>query len=384
MNDHSTVAEAIAPTAEALFSPLQLGSVTLPNRMAVAPMTRISASPDGRASERMASYYASFAEGGFGLVITEGSYTDKAHSQGYLNQPGLTDAEQVDAWGLVVDQVHAAGGKIIAQLMHAGALSQGNPFRDHTVGPSAVQPKGQQMTFYHGSGPYPLPREMTQDDIDIAVAGFAEAAANAKAAGFDGVEIHGANGYLLDEFLTEGVNVRTDRYGGDAAQRLRLISEVVKAVRLAVGDAYLMGVRISQAKVNDYEHKWSAGEAEAEVIFGALGRLPIDYLHTTEFEAWQPAFAEGGPSLAALASRYSGLTVLANGSLHDPGRAAEMAFRGHADIVTLGRGALTHADWPTRVRSKLGLEQFDGDILSPIADLANADRKRRGHKVDIA
>ena len=376
MDDQLLMPETLEPVAQALFTPLQLGSLALPNRMAVAPMTRISATDDGRASPRMASYYASFAEGGFSLIITEGIYTDKAYAQGYLNQPGLTDPAQVDAWRHVVDRVHSAGGRIIAQLMHAGALSQGNRFRDHTAGPSPVQPKGQQMEFYHGNGPYPVPREMTQDDIDAAIAGFADAAANAKAAGFDGVEVHGANGYLLDEFLSEGVNVRSDRYGGDVAHRVRLISEVVEAVRLAVGNSYLLGVRISQAKVNDFVHKWSGGEQDAKVVFEALGRLPIDYLHTTEYEAWQPAFAEGGPSLAVLARKFSGLQVIANGSLHDPLRAAGMASDGHADIVTLGRGALTHADWPNRVRAQLDLDQFDGDILSPTADLANADRKR--------
>ncbi len=356
-----------------LFSPLKLGKHVLRNRLAVAPMTRVSATADGLATPRMASYYAAFAAGGFGLVVTEGVYTDTAYSQGYLFQPGLTSSLQRDAWRVVVDGVHSHGACIVAQLMHAGALSQGNPFRPETKGPSAVQPKGQQMGFYRGDGPYQVPKPMSLVDIQEVVSGFAEAAALAKAAGFDGVEIHGANGYLLDQFLTDHSNVRNDKYGDGLEGRLKLIVEVIDATRRAVGEDFLVGLRISQGKVNDFVHRWAGGEADAELIFRTLGQQPIDYLHTTEFEAWQPAFAEGGPSLAALARRYVTVPVLANGSLHDPTRAASLLDGGEADMVSLGRGALTHPDWPARVRAGMPLDPFDGGILSPIADLANAD-----------
>jgi 2,4-dienoyl-CoA reductase-like NADH-dependent reductase (Old Yellow Enzyme family) len=181
-----------------LFEPVALGPLTLPNRQAVAPMTRVSATADGVPTARMADYYAQFADGGFGLVITEGLYTDEAFAQGYLHQPGLANAAQRDAWRPIVEGMQARGGRVIAQLMHAGALSQGNPYRTGTVGPSAVRPKGTQMTFYRGAGDYAVPAAMTQHDIDAAVAGFAQAAARAREAGFDGVELHGANGYLLD------------------------------------------------------------------------------------------------------------------------------------------------------------------------------------------
>jgi 2,4-dienoyl-CoA reductase-like NADH-dependent reductase (Old Yellow Enzyme family) len=287
--------------AERLFVSLRVGSLALSNRLAVAPMTRVSADQHGRATRRMADYYRSFAEGGFGVIVTEGTYTDKAFSQGYLFQPGLTDAAQSDAWRAVVNGVHQAGGRIIAQLMHAGALSQGNPYRSHTAGPSAIRPKGAQLAFYRGSGAYPVPAAMTEAEIAEAVEGFAGAALLAKDAGFDGVEVHGANGYLLDQFLTEGVNLRQDAYGGDIAGRMRLTVEVVRAVRSAVGGQFVVGFRISQGKVNDFPHKWSGGEDDAAVIFGTLGRLPLDYLHTTEFEAWRPAFGATSASLAALA-----------------------------------------------------------------------------------
>lgn len=362
----------VHPASPKLFSPLAVGGIKLPNRLAVAPMTRVSAEADGRPTQRMVDYYSSFAAGGFGLVITEGIYTDKAFAQGYLFQPGLTDALQRDAWRGVVYAVHEHGGRIIAQLMHAGALSQGNPHRDGAVGPSAVRPKGQQMAFYRGGGDYPLPSAMSASDITYAKEGFVRAAFHAREAGFDGVEIHGANGYLLDQFLSEGINRRDDQYGGGVENRLRLTQEVVQAVRAAVGSEMVIGVRASQGKVNDFLHKWRGAE-EAAAIFTALGQLPVDYIHTTEFEAWKPAFAEG-ESLAAYAKRYSGRPVIANGSLHDPQAATGMVARGEADMVSLGRGALTHADWPLRVLSNAPIDEFDRNILSPMADLANQDQ----------
>lgn len=371
----ATTSEERATTAR-LFEPLTIGGLEMRNRLAVAPMTRVSATDAGHATDRMAEYYDAFAEGGFGLVITEGLYTDQLWSQGYLYQPGLANDAQRDAWRPIVERVHGAGARFIAQLMHAGALSQGNRFRVGTRGPSAVRPIGQQMEFYRGSGEYPLPAEMTIAEIDEAVAGFASAAVRAREAGFDGVEIHGANGYLLDQFLTAGVNQRTDVYGGEVANRLRITIEAVEAVRAAVGPDFIVGVRSSQGKVNDFAHKWR-GHEEAAEIYTLLGRLPLDYIHTTEFEAWQPAFGEG-PSLAALAKRHGGLPVLANGSLHDPVRAAELLSAHDADMVTLGRGALANPDWPQRMAEGAPLSEFDRRILSPLASLENADRIQAG------
>ena len=370
-----TGSEERAVTA-GLFDPLTIGGLEFRNRLGVAPMTRVSATEAGHATDRMANYYGAFAEGGFGLVITEGLYPDQLWSQGYLYQPGLADDAQRDAWKPIVDRVHGSGARFIAQLMHAGALSQGNRFRVGTRGSSAAPPVGQQMAFYRGSGAYPLPTEMTKAEIHEAVAGFASAAVRAREAGFDGVEIHGANGYLLDQFLTEGVNQRTDPYGGEVVNRLRITIEAVEAVRAAVGAGFIVGLRSSQAKVNDFVHKWR-GHEEAAEIYTLFGRLPLDYLHTTEFEAWRPAFGEG-PSLAALAKRHSGLPVIANGSLHNPVRAAELLSGHEADMVTLGRGALTHADWPRRVMEGTQLGEFDGRILSPLANLENADRIQAG------
>ena len=337
-------------------------------------MTRVTATPAGVPTPVMRDYYARFARGGFGLVITEGLYTDKAFSQGYLNQPGIADDEQARGWKEITEDLQRHGAQVFAQLMHAGALSQASPFRTHTIAPSAVQPAGKQMEFYHGEGDYAMPVEMTQAQITEAIDGFVQSAVRAVGiGGFDGIEIHGANGYLLDQFLTAHTNLRTDRWGGDAAGRVRLLEEVVTAVKTAVGDRVPVGIRISQGKVNDFTSKWPGRDADAEVIFGALARAGTDFIHVTEFEAWKPAFEGGKDSLIALARRHApGVTIIANGSLHSVERAGEALALG-ADIVALGRGALANPDMPDLFALGQEPRPFDGAILGPIADIKDSE-----------
>lgn len=356
-----------------ILTPFDIKAVPLCNRLAVAPMTRVSAMQTGLATQRMVDYYARFAQGGFGLVITEGIYTDRQFAQGYPFQPGITDAQQSQAWRLVTDAIHGHGGVVFAQLMHAGALSQGNRFVDHTVAPSAIRPKGEQMRFYYGEGQYPLPREMTEEEIADAIAGFAQAAQRSVLeAGFDGIEIHGANGYLLDQFLTDASNQRNDRWGGDVRARLGLTLEVLKAVRAAL-DEVPLGVRISQGKVNDFTHKWAGAEADAEVIFGSLADAGVDFIHVTEFEAWQPAFADKRSSLVALARRFAPqVAVIANGGVRDAERAEAVMEEG-ADVVALGKVALANPDFPLRVMRGQETLAFDGEILGPIADIKDSE-----------
>ncbi|MER2252766.1 NADH:flavin oxidoreductase [Methylorubrum podarium] len=355
---------------DGVFTPIDINNLTLRNRLAVAPMTRVSAAEDGTATAEMARYYERFARGGFGLLITEGLYTDRAFAQGYRHQPGLTDAAQALAWRPVVEAAHRHGARIVAQLMHAGALSQGNRFRDATVGPSAVRPRGQQMAFYYGQGPYPTPRAMTEVEIADAVQGFADAAERAIAtAGFDGIEIHGANGYLIDQFLTESTNRRTDRWGGDTSRRTAFLVAVLRAVRERVGGRVPVGVRISQGKVNDVAHTWAGGERDAEAIFGAIARAGADTIHVTEHEGWKPAFEGGRDSLVALARRFApDLRLIANGGLHDPARAQAVLEAG-ADLVALGKGALANPDFPERIRAARAVAAFDPALLGPIANI---------------
>ncbi|QCR38235.1 NADH:flavin oxidoreductase [Nissabacter sp. SGAir0207] len=360
-------------TDSKLFHPGHINSLPLANRLAVAPMTRVSASETGVAGERMKHYYSRFASGGFGLVITEGIYIDRAWSQAYAYQSGLVTDEQEAGWRAVVEAVHQRGGKIIAQLQHAGALSQGNIYRQETAAPAAVQPKGEQMAFYRGEGAYPMPRALTGDEIHEVIAAFADTAARAVSAGFDGIEIHGANGYLLDQFFTDYTNPRSDEWGGDIVGRLSLSLAVIEAVRRRVGPEVAMGIRLSQGKVNDFTHKWQEGEAGAQAVFQRLAASGIDFLHLTEYEAWAPAFPGNPHSLVELARKYAPtLTLIANGSLHDPQRAEQVLAQG-ADFITLGRGALANADWPMKVRHQSPLAEFDRAILGPIADIKESE-----------
>lgn len=360
--------------ASPLFSSYPIGTLSLRNRLVVAPMTRVTASVDGVASERMKAYYEDFARGGFALVITEGIYIDTAWSQTYAYQAGLTSARQSAAWREIVEAVHGQGGHIFAQIQHAGALSQGNNFEEGTVGPSAIRPVGKQMSFYRGEGEYPVPRELAEAEILGIIASFADAAARAvEEAGFDGVEIHGANGYLLDQFFTDYTNLRTDRWGGDIAGRLTLSLEVIKAVRARIGQSVPVGIRISQGKVNDFFHKWANGEEDARTVFTLLANAGLDYLHLTEYEAWQPAFADSPLSLVALARKYAPeLTIMANGSLQDTEKALEVMNCG-ANFIALGRGALANHDWPLRVERGQALQPFDNAILGPIANIKECE-----------
>lgn len=352
-----------------LWSPIRIGSTQLSNRVALAPMTRISATVDGLVTQKMLSYYEAFAHGGFALLITEGIYPDTAYSQGYLHQPGLATEEQARSWAAAVDAVHAAGSTIFAQLMHAGSQAQGSRFVDSTIGPSAIAPKGEQLGFYRGHGPYRVPAEISPAQMDEVRQNFARAAQRAKDAGFDGVEIHGANGYLLDQFLTDYLNQRTDEYGGSPENRVRFPAEICRAVRAAVGPDMTVGIRISQSKVSDHDHRWAGGVEEAEVIFSTVAATGIDFVHTTEYRAYAPAFDEGGLSLAALAKQHSGLPVIANGHLDDPQTAVSMLSDGAADVVALGKAALANRDWPERVRTGVPLDELDAGLFAPLADV---------------
>ncbi|WP_054024906.1 NADH:flavin oxidoreductase [Bacillus sp. FJAT-28004] len=356
-----------------LFETTKVGQVTLENRVAVAPMTRVSATPEGNATDKMASYYSSFARGGFGLIITEGTYTDELYSQCYLNQVGIANDVQAQSWKTVVNAVHQAGAKIIVQLEHAGALSQGNRFATQNLAPSSVKPIGDPLAFYGGETEFPTPREATKKDLQEVINGFVSSALRAKAVGFDGIEIHGANGYLLDQFLTEYTNQRKDEYGGSSVNRVRLLVEVATAVRQVVGEEFTVGIRISQGKVNDFAHKWAGKEEDAKMIFGQLGQAGLNYIHVTEYEAWHPAFPQHesdneGVSLAALAKKYGKLPVIANGHLEDPTKGSGMVADGIADVITLGKGALANHDWVNKVKNGDPLATFDPEkVLRPDA-----------------
>lgn len=352
----------------------RIGHFELTNRLAVAPMSRVSATSDGTPSDEMTDYYAQFARGGFGLVITEGTYTDTTHSQGYLNQPGLATERHIDGWRRVTDAVHKTGIPILAQLMHAGALSQGNSYGAEAIAPSAIAPIGQMLEEYGGSGRWPVPREMTPVDLDFAATGFVDAALRARAAGFDGVEIHAANGYLLDQFLTAYTNSRTDDFGGGVSNRIRLTARVVAGIRRRVSSDFVIGVRLSQTKVNDLKYRWPGGAQDAETIFAAVADVGADYLHIASEgrDFIETAQFSDGRTITAVAKQVTGLPVIANGGMHDVRQAADVLEGGHADLLSIGRGALANPDLPRRLADGVELDRFDHAMLSPMATISNA------------
>jgi 2,4-dienoyl-CoA reductase-like NADH-dependent reductase (Old Yellow Enzyme family) len=355
-----------------IFSNHTIGNITLKNRFAVAPMTRVSANEDGTTGTLMKDYYQSFAQGGFALIFTEGIYTDKHYSQGYKFQPGLTDEAQAESWKPIVDAVHDSGSLFIAQLMHAGALSQYNKYTGFNAGPSAVKPLGQEMTFYYGEGDYSTPKTMDKEDINDAISGFVNAAKLAKRAGFDGVEIHGANGYLLDQFITVHTNERTDEYGGELVNRLRIYEKVITSIRKAVGDDFIVGIRFSQGKVNDFEYKWPAKVEDAKYTFELVSKCGVDYIHTTEYNAKEAAF-EDSLSLAELAKKHGSVSVIANGSIVNENDAKHMIDSNQADLISLGKMALANPNWPNVIRDQQELREFNFEMFNPIADLKTAN-----------
>ncbi|TKD64283.1 NADH:flavin oxidoreductase [Cobetia marina] len=365
-----------------LFTAHTLGELELRNRLVLAPMTRTSAQEDGLVHFDMVDYYRDFARGDFSLLVTEGLYTDEAFSQGYANQPGLATQAQQDSWRPVVEAVHQQGGRLIAQLMHAGAQTQHNRFKDEVVASSESRASGEMLSFYGGSGPFPLAREITESEIHEAIAGFATSARLAREAGFDGVELHGANGYLIHQFISERFNQRDDAWGGDATARLAFPLAVIRSVREAVGDDFPLGMRLSQGTVTEPDHSWAGGPDAARARFSHLIEAGLDFLHLTGGDVAAPAFPEAANaderslSLTALADQSrkaleSDITLITNGGVDSPEKA--VAALEHADLVAIGRSALANHDWPKRVKRDTCLTPFDFAMLSPLATLANEE-----------
>ena len=353
-----------------LFSPGKIGTVELANRAIVSPMTRTSATDDGLATDAMVDYYTEFARGGWGLVMTEATYIDLNYSQGYSNQPGMATDVQQEAWRKVLDAVHGEGVPFFMQLFHAGAVNQGNNWAEGSVAPSAVQPLGEEIPRYNGNGPFQTPREITRDEMDQVAADFATAAKRAIELGFDGVEVHGANGYLMDQFLTTYTNQRSDEYGGDIENRVRFHIDVMSAVRAAVDPAVPVGVRISQTKVNDLKYSWPGGDDDAQLVFGALAKTGIDFIDCSAHLGCAPVFGTDR-SLAGLAKRHSGLTQIANGKLHDPAEAERAVTQGEGDFVAIAKGALADPAWPNKIAAGVAPLEFNPGMVTPLATLAN-------------
>ncbi len=353
-----------------VMQPVRFSSVEVPNRFALAPMTRTSAEADGTPNALMADHYERYAKGGFGLVITEGTYTDDKASQGYANQPGIINDQQVAGWKAIVDRVHSAGSRIFIQLMHAGAQFQANRYTDQPQGPSPVIPKGAPLGFYGDQTEWKTPEAMSESDIQAAIDGFALSAANAKAAGFDGIEIHGANGYLLNQFLSTHFNQRDDRYGGSLENRLRLVTEVVNAVRKAVGEDFPVGIRLSQGTVTDPDYQLPEGEAGFRRIVEAVRDAGADFVHTTDGDVNRQHFAEGNGSLASVAHEVAGIELILNGGI-DEINCQDVANQFPGTLLAVGKKALANPDFVQRLKDGKEIDDIDFAMLQPKATIRN-------------
>jgi len=350
-----------------LFAPGNIGKLKIKNRLVVAPMTRVSAGPKGIASDQMAAYYSDYVKGGFGLIISEGTYPDDKQSQGYHNQPGIVSDEQVAAWSKVTDAVHAQGGLIFSQLMHAGALSQ---FIEKPVGPTKLQYTGEMARNYIGEGAYNIPRELSLDDIEEITNDFAASAARAVEAGFDGVEIHGANGYLLDQFTAPETNLRTDQYGGSLENRMRFHAEIMAAVKQGADGKVPVGMRTSQIKVNDRTYKWSEGVDHARALFSTLAAAGADFIHVNGPPGNAEVF-DSGKTMSRLCRDCFEGQIITCGMMSDPTIADDLVASGDTDFIANARASLADQSWPKKIASGETPIPFDMGMTTPLATIDN-------------
>lgn len=329
-------------------------SLKLKNRILVAPMTRIQADKDGSPNRMMKDYYKKYAEGGFSAIITEGVYPDDDFSKSYHKQPGISTEKHVEGWKSIVREVQALDCKIICQLMHGGAISQ---CLDITIAPSAIQPLGQKMPSYGGAGAFPMPSAMNLADIRKVVENFAKAAHRACNAGFDGIEIHAANGYLIDQFLTDYTNTRKDAYGGSVPGQVKILGEIIQGIRQlpSLPENFLVGIRLSEGKVNNLSYRWPEGAKRARQLLKEIHRFHPDYIHiASEGGPWDVScLYEDGSSFSGLARKIAKVPVIANGGLQDTCLAGRVLEEGHGDLISLGKAALGNPSWPESVKREL-------------------------------
>ncbi|MEU9986220.1 NADH:flavin oxidoreductase [Streptomyces sp. NPDC048045] len=349
---------AASRAAQILSRPIALNGLTVPNRIVMAPMTRMF-SPGGIPGEDVISYYARRAAAGVGLIVTEGTYVGHDSAGQSDRVPRFHGEEQLAGWAKVAEEVHKAGGTIVPQLWHIGMVRKDGdaPFPDApAMGPSGLVTEGAEVTG----------KAMAQQDLDDVVAAFAEAAADAERIGFDGVELHGAHGYLLDQFLWEGTNRRTDAYGGDPVARTRFSAEIVAAVRAAVSPEFPVIFRYSQWKQQDYAARLAEIPEELEAILTPLAAAGVDVFHASTRRYWEPEFDGSDLNLAGWTKKITGKQVISVGSVGLDGDFIN-AFQGEGspvkgidnlldrleadefDMVAVGRALLQDPEWAAKV-----------------------------------
>lgn len=340
-----------------LFEPTRVAGLELSNRLVMAPMSRYFC-PDGIPGEDVAEYYRRRVEGGIGLILSEGTYIDHPSAECYEAVPRFHGAA-LDGWKHVIDTVHAAGGKMMPQLWHVGSFRQPGMAPDPEVpgfGPSAntnASVEGDALTH-----------PMSERDIEDVIAAYAKAAGDAKRLGFDGVELHGAHGYLIDEFLWEQTNRRTDGWGGDHVERTRFACAVIEACRAEVGPDFPISMRWSQWKQQDYTVRLADTPERLGEILRPIADAGLSILHSSTRRFWEPAFPEAHPErimsgwvkeLTGLPTITVGGVGLAQAGLKSSAAASLDALegplsRGEIDLLAVGRAVLADPNWPTLLR----------------------------------
>lgn len=357
--DHAIEGAASGHAVDSLFTPFEIGELKLPNRLVMAPMTRYF-SPDGAPGPGVAEYYARRASADIGLIITEGVFIDVPSAGFASTVPHFYGAEALAAWGDVLGAVHAAGGRIMPQLWHAGVQPQPGDVPD---------PANPPLSASGLLGPDQRVGEpMTHAEIEAVINAFATAAEDADRMGFDGVELHGGHGYLLDSFFWNGSNIRTDRYGGDVGARTRFVADIVRACRRRTRPGFPISLRFSQWKNVDYNAKLANTPAELESFLGPLIDAGVDIFHCSTRRFWEPEFPDSDLNLAGWTKKISGLPTITVGSIgltHDlfasfaeddtpaSGNIAQlirMLDRGDFDLVAVGRALLADPQWAIKVR----------------------------------
>ena len=354
-----TVSVPSTSRAAAILSrPLAINGLTVPNRIVMAPMTRLF-SPGGVPGEDVQSYYARRAAAGVGLVVTEGTYVGHESAGQSDRVPRFHGEEQLAGWAKVAEAVHAAGGTIVPQLWHIGMVrKQGEPpYADApAVGPSGIRVDGTE-----GMG-----KAMTRRDLDGVIGAFSEAAAAAERIGFDGVELHGAHGYLLDQFLWAGTNRRTDAYGGDPVARTKFAAEIVAAVRESVSPDFPVIFRYSQWKQEAYDARLAESPQELEAILAPLTAAGVDAFHASTRRYWLPEFEGSDLNLAGWTKRLTGRPTITVGSVGLDGdfirgfsgegapvrgidNLLDRMERDEFDLVAVGRALLQDPQWAAKI-----------------------------------
>ncbi|GGT25138.1 NADH:flavin oxidoreductase [Streptomyces chromofuscus] len=353
-----TASPDVSRAAQVLSRPFTVGGLTVPNRIVMAPMTR-QFSPGGVPGADVASYYARRAGAGVGLIVTEGTYVGHESAGESDRVPRFHGEEQLAGWAKVAEAVHAAGGRIVPQLWHIGMVRrQGKP--PYPEAP-AVGPSGLRLDGTEGTG-----RAMTSQDLDDVVAAFADAAAAAERIGFDGVELHGAHGYLIDQFLWAGTNRRTDAYGGDPVARTRFAAEIVAAVRASVSPEFPVILRYSQWKQDAYDARLAETPEELEAVLAPLAAAGVDAFHASTRRYWVPEFEGSDLNLAGWTRKLTGKAAITVGSVGLDGEFLK-AFQGEGagvgsldnlverlerdefDLVAVGRALLQDPRWAAKV-----------------------------------